>query len=272
MYELSRWTSTLAPSGLVTVVSKPEPGRSVVTGPAVPLPTLLTAAAWALAAASPVTGFSAFSCAAVPGAGPLNPGGGGVPDWVWGVVPVPDDVAAPAMAAPPRPSAASAATPARTFLLERNIAFVLSIVRAYLSYLRRRPDSIVGSLQTIARAEGAALVHCAAGKDRTGVVVALALDAVGVERDAIVADYLASGDRIEEIMARLVSSSTYRAELQGHDPRQHAPAPGTMERFLAIVDERFGGSVEWLSAYGLGPSDLERLRRRLVRAGAAASS
>ena len=90
----------------------------------------------------------------------------------------------------------------------------LPIVRAYLSYLRRRPDSIVGSLQTIARAEGAALVHCAAGKDRTGVVVALALDAVGVERDAIVADYLASGDRIEEIMARLVSSSTYRAELQ----------------------------------------------------------
>jgi len=45
-----------------------------------------------------------------------------------------------------------------------------------------------------------------------------------------------------------------------------------MERFLAIVDERFGGSVEWLSAYGLGPADLERLRRRLLRAGAAASS
>ena len=146
------------------------------------------------------------------------------------------------------------------------------IVRAYLSYLRRRPDSMVGSIRAIARTEGAVLVHCAAGKDRTGVVVALALDAVGVGREAIVADYLASGERIEAIMGRLVSSSTYRAELQGHDPQQHAPAPGTMERFLSLVDARFGGSAGWLSANGLEPADLDRLRRRLVPAGAATSS
>ena len=103
-------------------------------------------------------------------------------------------------------------------------------MRAYMSYLRRRPDSIVGSVRAIARADGAVLVHCAAGKDRTGVVVALALDAAGVDRDAIVGDYLASRERIEAIVARLVSSSTYRPELEGHDPQEHAPLPGTMER------------------------------------------
>src|SRR5207302_4324136 len=119
------------------------------------------------------------------------------------------------------------------------------VVRAYLSYLRRRPDSIVGSIRTIARANGAVLAHCAAGKDRTGVLVALALDAAGVDRETIVADYLASGERVEEVMARLVSSPTYRAELVGHDPRQHAPIRETMERFLTIVDERFGGPVGW---------------------------
>lgn len=97
-------------------------------------------------------------------------------------------------------------------------------------------------------------------------MVALALDAVGVERSAIVEDYLASGERIEEIMARLVSSSTYRAELQGHNPQKHAPIRATMERFLEIVDERFGGSVAWLSANGLKRSDLERLRHRLAPA------
>jgi protein-tyrosine phosphatase len=138
------------------------------------------------------------------------------------------------------------------------------VVRAYMSYLDRRPDSVVGSLRTIARANGAVLVHCAAGKDRTGVVVALALDAGGVDREAIVADYLATRERIDAIIARLVSSPTYRAELKGHDPRAHAPVTGTMERVLELVDERLGGSAAWLSAQGLSDTDLQRLRRRLA--------
>jgi protein-tyrosine phosphatase len=139
-------------------------------------------------------------------------------------------------------------------------------VRAYLSYLRRRPDSIVASIRTIARADGAVLVHCAAGKDRTGVVVALALDAVGMDRGSIVEDYLASGERIEEILARLVSSSTYRAELEGHDPRDHAPVSATMERCLTLIDARHGGSATWLVGHGLEPEDLGALRRRLTSA------
>jgi protein-tyrosine phosphatase len=69
------------------------------------------------------------------------------------------------------------------------------VVQAYLSYMTARPDSIVASIRTIANARGAVLVHCAAGKDRTGVVVALALDAAGVDRNAIVKDYLATAER-----------------------------------------------------------------------------
>ncbi len=141
------------------------------------------------------------------------------------------------------------------------------VLRAYVSYLRRRPDSIVGSLRAIARADGSVLVHCAAGKDRTGVVVALALDAAAIPRAEIVADYMASRDRIEAIMARLLSSPTYRAELEGHDPHRHAPAAGTMERFFEIVDERFGGTDAWLRANGFEPADLDRLRRRLSASG-----
>lgn len=137
------------------------------------------------------------------------------------------------------------------------------VLRAYLAYLRRRPDSIVASMRAIARADGAVLVHCAAGKDRTGVVVALALDASGHDREEIVEDYLVTGERIEAIMARLVSSSTYRAELEGHDPQRHAPAAETMERLLELVDARFGGTAEWLSDHGFADSDLELLRRRL---------
>ncbi len=137
------------------------------------------------------------------------------------------------------------------------------VVRAYMSYLRRRPDSVSGAVRTIAASDGAVLVHCAAGKDRTGVVVAIALDAAGVQRETILADYLATGERIEAILARLVSSPTYRAELEGHEARRHAPAGETMERVLGLVDERFGGSAAWLAAHGLETTELARLNRRL---------
>ena len=137
------------------------------------------------------------------------------------------------------------------------------VVRAYMGYLRQRPDSIVAAVRAIACARGAVLVHCAAGKDRTGVVVALALDAAGVDRATIVADYLATAERIDAIIARLLRSSLYRDELEGNDSRRHAPVPGTIERVLELVDERHGGSVAWLLANGLDESELQLLRRRL---------
>jgi protein-tyrosine phosphatase len=139
------------------------------------------------------------------------------------------------------------------------------VVQAYMSYLMGRPDSIVASIRTIANTRGAVLVHCAAGKDRTGVVVALALDAAGVDRDAIVRDYLATTERIDAIVARLLNSPTYRPELEGHDPRAHAPVPGTMERVFELVDQEFDGSAAWLSAHGVDNAELEQLQRRITR-------
>ena len=91
----------------------------------------------------------------------------------------------------------------------------------YLGYLEHRPAEVVAALRAVAQAPGAALVHCAAGKDRTGVVVALALSAVGVRRDAIVADYAASGERVDAILARLRSSSTYAADINSRPDSDH---------------------------------------------------
>jgi hypothetical protein len=160
--------------------------------------------------------------------------------------------------------AAAAVKPWESVYGERSLEET-AVVRAYLSYLRLRPDSIVGSMRAIARARGAVLVHCAAGKDRTGVIVALALDAAGFERETIVADYLATAERIEEIVARLSVSPLYREQLESRDVKEHAPSPGTIERVLELVDERHGGSASWLSANGLDDADLQLLRRRLSR-------
>jgi protein-tyrosine phosphatase len=138
-------------------------------------------------------------------------------------------------------------------------------VRAYLGYLRRRPDSVVTAVRTIARppGDGAVLVNCAAGKDRTGTVVALALAAAGVERGAVVADYLASGERIEGVVARLAASPTYADEIRADDPASHAPRAGTMERLLDLLDERHGGAAGWLADHGLEAAELDALRARL---------
>jgi protein tyrosine/serine phosphatase len=122
---------------------------------------------------------------------------------------------------------------------------------------------VVAALRSIAHARGAALVHCAAGKDRTGVVVALALSVAGVRPDAIVADYAATGDRTEPLLARLRRSPTYSADVNRRPADAHRPRAETMTAFLAELDARHGGAAAWLTAHGLSQDDLELLRAKL---------
>jgi hypothetical protein len=133
----------------------------------------------------------------------------------------------------------------------------------YLGYLEDRPDQVVSALRTIAGSAGAVLVHCAAGKDRTGVVVALALSAVGVRREAIVADYVATGERTEALVERLRRSPTYADDINSKPPR--APRPDTMAAFLEEVGSRYRGTRGWLAGHGFGGADLDLLRAKLLR-------
>ena len=134
----------------------------------------------------------------------------------------------------------------------------------YIGYLEDRPDSVVNALRAIADTPGAALVHCAAGKDRTGVVVALALSAVGVPRDEVIADYVATGERIEQILDRLRASPTYAQDVDNVPAHEHDPRPEIMERFLARLDDEYGGPLGWLTAHGFTDADVERLRAKLL--------
>ncbi|GAA2074091.1 tyrosine-protein phosphatase [Actinomadura alba] len=134
----------------------------------------------------------------------------------------------------------------------------------YLGYLQDRPDSIVAALRVIGRSDGATLLHCAAGKDRTGVVCALALETVGVSREAIVADYAQTGERIERLLVRLRASPTYAADLDSRPADSHMPHAYIMEKFLSTVDERFGGVPDWLALHGWTGTDTGALRARLL--------
>ncbi|SDE41092.1 Protein tyrosine/serine phosphatase [Blastococcus fimeti] len=137
-------------------------------------------------------------------------------------------------------------------------------VRSYLGYLTQRGDAVVEALRALAApGEGASVVHCAAGKDRTGVVVALSLAVAGVPHDEIAIDYGLSGDVIEAIVARLAATRTYGGDMERRDTAAHAPRRETMDRVLEILDERFGGPIGWLEAHGFGADEQAALRARL---------
>jgi protein tyrosine/serine phosphatase len=136
----------------------------------------------------------------------------------------------------------------------------------YLGYLEERPDEVTGALRSIATAGGAAIVHCAAGKDRTGVIVALALLAADVEPEAIVADYMATSDRIDAIIERLRRSRTYADDVSSRPVTAHLPREGTMKAFLEQLHVRYGGLEQWLAGHGFADGELELLRAKLRQA------
>ena len=136
----------------------------------------------------------------------------------------------------------------------------------YLGYLENRPEEVVGALRTIATAPGAAIVHCAAGKDRTGVVVALALTVAGVEPAAIVDDYMATDDRLEAIVERLSRSRMYAGDVTSRPVKAHAPRAETMKAFLEQLTVRYGGIDAWLAGNGFGDAEAAALRAKLRQA------
>jgi hypothetical protein len=135
----------------------------------------------------------------------------------------------------------------------------------YLRYLEERPDSVLGALDLIARSPGATVVHCAAGKDRTGVVIAIALTEIGVPREVIVEDYVLSADRLAAVFARLRARRTYAGDLVGDEPFDvHQPRPEIVSRLLAAVDREHGGVSAWLRQNGWTDRNAEQLRHRLL--------
>ena len=134
----------------------------------------------------------------------------------------------------------------------------------YLRYLLDRADSVIDTLRLIAKTDGATIVHCAAGKDRTGVVVAIALAEVGVPRQQIVDDYALSAERIHEIFERLRSSDTYADDMADSSADKHAPRDTTMEQLLDAIDDVHGGVGAWLRKHGWTEEDAEALRAHLV--------
>jgi protein-tyrosine phosphatase len=139
------------------------------------------------------------------------------------------------------------------------------IVEHYLGYLTSSPTAVVGVVSGLAAPNALpAVVHCSAGKDRTGVAIAVVLTAVGVRREEVVDDYAAASERIAEVMMRLRTMPTYGERLDALPAEGWTSAPEFMDRFLEAVDERFGGVRAYLAARGVEDSTLTALRDGLT--------
>jgi protein-tyrosine phosphatase len=127
-------------------------------------------------------------------------------------------------------------------------------------------DAIARVVTVVAESPGPAVYHCAAGKDRTGVVSAVLLGLLGVPDEVVVADYVATQENLDAIIERLMSAEGYQTMLAALPPDTlHAEAE-TMISFLRSVRDRYGSMAEYVRATGVPGPVVDRLRARLLEA------
>jgi protein-tyrosine phosphatase len=141
----------------------------------------------------------------------------------------------------------------------------VDLVPRYLSYLDSPGRAMLRAIELISEAETSPTVFfCAAGKDRTGVLSALVLRLVGVEAEVVVDDYVLSAESAEVILReRLMPSAAYAHNVATLPREVYTAEAATMRRFLAALDERYGGAERWALDHGLAPEVLARLRAAL---------
>ena len=116
------------------------------------------------------------------------------------------------------------------------------------------------------------LAHCFAGKDRTGFTVAVVLEAAGVDRDAVMADYLASNAAVPELRAHIVETIRNRMSdtpdvAEVAEARLTDSVLGVQEAYLdaargALIED-FGSMTGYLDATGVSAEDVAKLREVL---------
>lgn len=144
-----------------------------------------------------------------------------------------------------------------------------TLVDLYEKILLQHRDVVVRALREIAdTGDEPVVVHCTAGKDRTGIVVALALLAVGVDRESVLDDYAATQENLAgewlEGMLALVRSHGVEVTpdlrvIMGGSPHE------ALEAVLDLLDRDFGGARGYLLDAGLDEVELAKLRSVLVQ-------
>jgi protein-tyrosine phosphatase len=134
----------------------------------------------------------------------------------------------------------------------------------YLEFLERRRPQFAEAISAVACApEGAVVVHCFGGKDRTGLVVALLLRLARVDVETIGADYALSGPNLREVTAAWVAQAEDDVERERRVRIGEAPAQAMVD-VLEELERRYGNVRDYLLAAGVADEALDRAFARLV--------
>jgi protein-tyrosine phosphatase len=135
----------------------------------------------------------------------------------------------------------------------------------YGEMLTDAAPQIVGALSALAAPEARpAVFHCAAGKDRTGLLCALVLSLVGVPEETVVADYALSGAAMARLRAKLMAKFPDNKTLSSDSGAVFSAEPSNMVALFEHVRAHYGSVSGYASAVGVPTDVVSRLRQAMV--------
>ena len=154
------------------------------------------------------------------------------------------------------------------FLEERDISHpvegvdpVVRLTEIYTWIIANAGERVAQALNLLAGSETLpAVVHCTAGKDRTGVLSAIVLGLLGVDDEQIMADYILTNQVISTLGERL----RQRPGNEGRPLYMFEAQPRAMERALSDLNDGWGGPEGFVLAHGVAPDTLQHLRDALL--------
>jgi len=133
----------------------------------------------------------------------------------------------------------------------------------YLIFLERFRSNVAEAVRAVADApKGGVVIHCAGGKDRTGLLSAFLLHLAGVGDEDIAADYALSEDRLRTRHETWFAAAESEEELDRLRRIAQTPA-GSMLGVFEELERRYGGVKGYLRGAGVTDDELERVRARL---------
>ncbi|HYZ67481.1 MAG TPA: tyrosine-protein phosphatase [Mycobacterium sp.] len=116
------------------------------------------------------------------------------------------------------------------------------------------------------------IAHCFAGKDRTGFTVATVLDAIGVDRDAVMADFLRSNAAVPQLREQILGSVRDQSEtdevITFAEARLTDEVLGVREDYLDAsrrsIEQNYGSLQDYLETAGVAPTDIAKVRAALL--------
>jgi protein tyrosine/serine phosphatase len=132
----------------------------------------------------------------------------------------------------------------------------------YVEFLERYPERFAAAVAAVVDAPGAVVIHCAAGKDRTGLISAFLLSLAGVPDHAIAEDYAQSEANLVALTEKWVAEAQDEAERERRARLSTTPY-AAMRGTLAYLEERHGGVRGYLRRAGLDDETIDRAAARL---------